>query len=232
MPTVPAPGAGVPAALLLLADGRFPTGGHVHSAGMEAALADGRVRTVADVEAFVVGRLWTTALADAAVAVAVLRGLAGAEHPRAVLDRLDAEADARIPVEALRAASRRQGRQLARVAGGCWALPTGLADVHPDGPHAAVALGAVAHAAGLGADDTAVLSLHHAVGTPLQAALRLGGFDPFALAALAARLDPTIALVAGEAVRADPGDLPCAAPPLAELTAIAHARDPERLFAT
>ena len=34
------------AALLLLADGRFPAGGHVHSAGIEAAVGDGRVKNM------------------------------------------------------------------------------------------------------------------------------------------------------------------------------------------
>ena len=29
--------------LLLLADGRFPAGGHAHSSGLEAAVAAGRV---------------------------------------------------------------------------------------------------------------------------------------------------------------------------------------------
>ncbi|MDP9388377.1 MAG: urease accessory protein UreF, partial [Actinomycetota bacterium] len=44
---------------LLLADGRFPAGGHAHSAGVEAAVADGRVGDVASLAAFARGRLWT-----------------------------------------------------------------------------------------------------------------------------------------------------------------------------
>ena len=39
------------AALLLLADGRFPAGGYAHSGGLEASIAAGRVRDVADLEA-------------------------------------------------------------------------------------------------------------------------------------------------------------------------------------
>ena len=42
-------------ALLALGDGRFPVGGHAHSAGVESAVADGRVGDVESLEAFVVG---------------------------------------------------------------------------------------------------------------------------------------------------------------------------------
>ncbi|MFE3128878.1 urease accessory protein UreF, partial [Streptomyces hydrogenans] len=49
-------------ALLVLADGRFPAGGHAHSGGAEAAVKAGRIRDAAGLEAFCLGRLHTTGL--------------------------------------------------------------------------------------------------------------------------------------------------------------------------
>lgn len=197
--------SGAALALMLLADGRFPVGGHAHSAGAEAACADGRIVDEASLAAFVEGRLRTTGLVDAALAAAtvlVLAGCRSADDARPALVALDAEADARIAAPALRAASRKLGRQLVRVAGRCWpdstlALLPGIA---PDGVHQAVALGGVAVAVGLSAEAVAQLSLHHAVTTPAQAAVRLLGLDPFGVAAVSARLAPVAARIAVEAV--------------------------------
>ncbi|MGH9177641.1 MAG: urease accessory protein UreF, partial [Acidimicrobiales bacterium] len=127
-------------AVLLLADGRFPAGGHAHSAGVEAAVADGRVDGVASLAAYVRGRLWTAGLTDAAVAAAGALRLAdweGSGGVPAVLAELDAEADARVVPPPLRAASRRLGTQLVRAARRCWGGPVmdAAAGVHPAGPH-------------------------------------------------------------------------------------------------
>ena len=46
--------------LLLLADARFPAGGHAHSAGVEAAVAIGDVRDVASLDRYLRARLATT----------------------------------------------------------------------------------------------------------------------------------------------------------------------------
>jgi urease accessory protein len=250
-------------ALLLLADGRFPAGGHVHSAGIESAVADRRVTGLASLEDFVVGRLWTVALTDAALvaatAVRLLRsnppsgartgGLSTSSRPRTdggaqkavdvidVIDELDAEAAARIPVPVLREASRRQGRQLVRVAGRCWPSPVlaAIAADRPDGVHLPVALGAVAGAAGLTPTDAARLSVHHALATPTQGALRLLGLDPFAVAALTARLAGPADAVVAAAVAAATGpvaDLPARTGPLTEIAAHEHRRWDIRLFAT
>jgi urease accessory protein len=141
------------AALLLLADGRFPAGGHVHSSGVESAIGDGRVATVADLRSFLVGRLHTSGLSDAALAAATATRLASGDvcapdrghmSPAAGADQglllvevvrlLDAEAAARLPVPPLRAASRRLGRQLVRVARRCWDHPVLDAVVAASGP--------------------------------------------------------------------------------------------------
>ena len=214
-------------ALLLLADGRFPVGGHVHSAGVEAAVADGRIRDVDSLADYVTGRLHSAALVDAALSAATVVSLeriacgedpGGAEadarpavadrsaaHPAdAVLLRLDAEAAARIAAPPLRVASRRLGRQLLRVAGRCWPEPLiGRAvRVQPEGLHNPIALGVVGVATGLSPHAVASVSIHHNVTTPAQAAVRLLGLDPFEVAALTARVDRVAAGVAAEAVSA------------------------------
>jgi urease accessory protein len=211
--TEPGPAPGVTAspaaglALMLLADGRFPAGGHAHSAGAEAACADGRIVDDTTLAAFVEGRLHTTGLVDAALGAAtvlLLVGCRSADDVRHALTALDAEAGARIAAPPLRAASRKLGRQLVRVAGRCWPDSTLalLPGVAPDGVHQAVALGAVGVAAGLTAGEVARLSLHHAVTTPAQAAVRLLGLDPFGVAAVSARLAPVADRIADEAVAA------------------------------
>ncbi|MGW6776309.1 urease accessory protein UreF, partial [Streptomyces sp. NPDC055037] len=50
------------AALLVLADGRFPAGGHAHSGGAEPAVAEGRIRDADSLASFCRGRLHTAGL--------------------------------------------------------------------------------------------------------------------------------------------------------------------------
>ncbi|MER6346477.1 hypothetical protein ABT232_18820, partial [Streptomyces sp. NPDC001532] len=52
------------AALLVLADGRFPAGGHAHSGGAEAAVKAGRITSAASLQDFCRGRLHTAALEE------------------------------------------------------------------------------------------------------------------------------------------------------------------------
>ena len=60
--------------LLLLADGRFPSGGHAQSAGVESAVAHGDVVDIETLERYLAGRLATTGLVDAAFAWSRDRG--------------------------------------------------------------------------------------------------------------------------------------------------------------
>jgi urease accessory protein len=225
-------------ALLLLGDGRFPSGGHVHSGGVEAAVDDGRVLDLATLERFTSGRLRTAGLVDAALAAATTLRLAGGPDLHGdLLAELDAEADARLPVPSLRAASRRQGRQLLRAAGACWShdLLDLAGRVHAAGIHQAVALGIVAAATGLSPDDAARLALHHAAATATQAAVRLLGLDPFGAAAVCARLAPLTDELAAEATAAAAGpltELPAGSAPVLELAAVEHAAWDSRMFAT
>lgn len=215
-----------PLAALLLADARLPTGSHVHSAGVESAVADGRVVDVETLELYLLGRLHTVALTEAALAAAVVLQPAS-------IDRLDVEADVRIAVPELRAVSRRLGRQLLRVAGRCWPDPV-LATL-PEDPHQPVALGAVGVAARLDALTVARIAVHHAIATPAQSALRLLGLDPYAVAALTASLSGQGELIALEATFAAGGpieDLPARTGPAVEIAAATHASLTTRLFAS
>ena len=225
---------------MLLADGRFPAGGHAHSAGVESAVADKRVHDEASLEEFVAGRLATTGLTDASLAVATAHRLGSASSTaaiRSVLLDVDAEADARIQVAVSRQASRRLGRQLGRAAARCW--PAGelaeIAGLFPDGAHQSVVFGCVGVAAGASLDDVAGLVVHHTLTTPAQAGVRLLGLDPFGVAALVSRLHQAATAVASDAVRFGTSalaDLPAVSAPLFDIEATRHAGWDVRLFAT
>ncbi|UXY26162.1 urease accessory protein UreF [Streptomyces sp. HUAS TT20] len=219
------------AALLVLADGRFPAGGHAHSGGAEAAVKAGRITGAASLEEFCRGRLHTVGLVAGALAAAAVLGV----DPR----ELDAAADARTPSAALRGAARRLGRQLMRAGRAAW--PSGeldaLAREFPKGAHQPVVLGVVARAAGLGADDAAYCAGYESVSGAATAAVRLLSLDPFDATGVLARLAPEVDRVVDMAVAAGWGvveggvdALPAGAAPLLEIGAEAHAAWAVRLF--
>lgn len=221
------------AALLVLADGRFPAGGHAHSGGAEAAARSGRITGSESLEAFCRGRLHTTGLVAASLAAAAVLGVPAGE--------LDAAADARTPSAALRGASRRLGRQLARAARATWpsAELEYLAREFPKGAHQCVVLGVVARAAGLGAPDAAYCAAYDCVSGPASATVRLLSLDPVAATGVLARLAPELDGVADRAVAAAVAAvgegvdaLPAAGAPLLEIEAEAHAGWGVRLFAS
>lgn len=221
--------------LLLLADGRFPSGGHAHSGGLEAAAALEGVRDVPHLESFLTGRLATAGVVAAAfTAASCVAAIHGADDRLATLDE---ECAARTPSPVLRTASRRLGRGLLRAGRTAW--PDAAAVPFPAapgrGPHQPIALGTVAAAAGLGAGEAALASAHDAVLGPATAAVRLLGIDPFAVHALVARLGPQISAVAADAAGhadADPAELPSHAAPLQDVAAEHHATWEVRLFAS
>ncbi|WP_420032406.1 urease accessory protein UreF [Streptomyces sp. cg28] len=221
------------ATLLVLADGRFPAGGHAHSGGAEAAVKAGRITGGASLEEFCRGRLHTSGAVSAALAAAASLGV----DPVA----LDAAADARTPSAALRVAARKLGRQLMRAARATWPHPEldALAQQFPKGAHQPVVLGLTARAAGLGPEDAAYCSAYEGISGPATAVVRLLSLDPFdatgALARLAPELDRVVADAVDAARRAvDLGidALPAGSAPLLEIGAEAHAAWPVRLFAS
>ncbi len=224
------------AAALLLADGRFPAGGHAHSGGVEVAVQRRRVHDLDSLVAFLHGRLATSGLVDAALAAATcVRARRGGSS--APWLELVAEADARQPSPALRVAGRSQGRALLRVARRAWPVPLldGLAGaVHDGAPHAVV-LGACAAAAGLDPRDGATLAASAAVAGPASSAVRLLGLDPLEVAGVLAGLAGEVDAAASEAsaIAGRPlAQLPCWSAPLLELGAEDHAAWEVRLFAS
>ncbi|MFD3588025.1 urease accessory protein UreF [Streptomyces sp. NPDC058683] len=222
------------AALLVLADGRFPAGGHAHSGGAEAAVKAGRITGAASLEEFCRGRLHTAGLVAGALAAAAVLGVEVRE--------LDAAADARTPSPALRGVARRLGRQLLRAARATWpgAELDALAREFPKGAHQPVVLGVVARAAGLSAEDAAYCAAYECVSGPATAVVRLLSLDPFEATGALARLAPEVDRVVDRAVeaarRAAAGggvdELPAGSAPLLEIGAEWHAGWAVRLFAS
>ncbi|MGW7284415.1 urease accessory protein UreF [Streptomyces sp. NPDC054847] len=221
------------AALLLLADGRFPAGGHAHSGGVEAAVAHGAVHDTHSLETFCRGRLHTTGLTTAGLAAAAAAGI----DPLL----LDDAADARTPVPALRAVARRLGRQMMRAARATFPSEDLelLAAERPQGAHQPIVLGLAARAAGLTPLDAAYAAAYENVGGPATAAVRLLSLDPLDASGLLARLGSdtdavaTAAAQAAGRVTAEGIDiLPSASSPLLNITGEQHAAWTVRLFAS
>lgn len=179
MPAVPTPAAPPVAArsqvtlLLSLADSRLPIGGHVHSGGVEEAIASGLVRDIATLEAYLRRRIRTSGATTASIAAALVSGSSTSE-------RADAECDARMPSPATRSASRTQGRGLARLAKSTWPQHDWTA-IGPR-PHLAVAAGHVGLAAGLSVVDAAAVQVYITMTGSAIAAQRLLALDPAAVA--------------------------------------------------
>ncbi|GAA3486208.1 urease accessory protein UreF [Streptomyces cremeus] len=221
------------AALLVLADGRFPAGGHAHSGGVEAAVASRGVHDAASLEAFCRGRLHTAGLTAAGLAAAAATGYDAMA--------LDEAADARTPVPALRQVARKLGRQMLRAARAAWPCPEldQIAQRLPQGAHQPVVLGVAARAAGLTPLDAAQCAAYESIGGPATAAVRLLSLNPFDATALLARLAGELDDVAHTAARtaarlaADGvAVLPAASSPLLDITGEQHAAWPMRLFAS
>ncbi|MET7275486.1 urease accessory UreF family protein [Streptomyces flaveolus] len=221
------------AALLLLADGRFPAGGHAHSGGVEAAVAHQVVHDAASLEAFCRGRLHTTGLTTAGLAAAAAAGM----DPLL----LDEAADARTPAPALRAVARRLGRQMMRAARATFPSQAleALAAARRRGAHQPIVLGLAARAAGLTPMDAAYAAAWDSTGGPATAAVRLLSLDPLDATGILARLGSDIDAVATAAARAADralaegiDALPSASSPLLDITGEQHAAWTVRLFAS
>ncbi len=221
-------------AALTLADARFPGGGHVHSGGLEEAVARGLVTGVADLGPFLAGRLRTAGLVAAAFAAAATQTACGRGATWPVLD---AELDARTPARAQRDASRAQGRATLRAAHIAWPSPV-LDDLVAAAarPHHALLVGALVGIDGGSPAESAHCAGYLAVSGPASAAVRLLGLDPFAVNAAVVRLRPVLDAVVATAARAaagPPEQLPAPGGPVLDLMAeshVHHHREQVRLF--
>jgi urease accessory protein len=245
------------AALLTLADSRLPAGGHTHSGGVEQAIAAGLVHDPSSLAGFLLRRLTTSGAIAAGLAAAATTLSSSGRHrghepfpvalspagsssgeppapasssPVAALLELDAEADARTPSPALRAASRQQGRGLVRVGRRAW--PSPLWDALPSAPHHPVALGVAAAAGGLTPRDAAAAAAYLSVSGPATAAQRLLAMDPLTVAAVTARLAPGIDAVVEESLSRARGQIPADTDPFLDLLAEVHAARRDRFFAS
>ena len=225
--------------LLLLADSRFPAGGHGHSGGVEALVDRGLLRSEDDLRNFLAGRLRTgAAVLGAAAAVACSLAADAVTDP--TWERWDAAVSARIPAAATREASWAQGAALLRTALPAWPSPAlhtlrALPRVH----HPLV-LGAATAAAGADPAAAAALAVHHLIGGACTAAVRLLGLDPLRVAAVAADVGSAAEQVLASAVLSaltaseadDPDLLPVDGSPLSDVLAQLHHRSEATLFAS
>ncbi|BBX82841.1 urease accessory protein UreF [Mycolicibacterium aubagnense] len=226
------------ATLLTLADSRLPTGGHVHSGGVEEAVTSGLVADVVTLRAYLRRRIRTHGLVTASIAAAVHGGL-----DPVVADR---ETDARTPAPAARLASRAQGRGLLRLARRVWpdagasgATGEGSGASEATGecsvwqllgsrPHLAVASGVVGRVSGLAAEQTCATVVYTTMTGSATAAQRLLALDPADVAALTFELSGLCDSTAAEAAKglADLSD------PLLDVLAQRHAGRDRPLFAS
>lgn len=205
------------ATLLTMADSRLPTGGHVHSGGVEEAVASGLLVDIATLRAYLRRRIRTQGLVTASVAVAVHTG------PLSILNA-DRETDARTPSPAARKASRAQGRGLARLARRVW--PDRDWESLGTTPHFAVAAGAVGAASGLTPEHTALSVVYTTMTGSATAAQRLLALDPADVAAVTFELSTLCDQTAAEASK----ELADLSDPLLDVLAQRHSERERPLF--
>lgn len=229
-------------ALMLLADGRFPTGSHAHSFGFEPAAELDGARDVPQMEAFLRGRLATTGRVAAAFSAAACRAVINQDAPDEAtlldaLEHLDDEFEARTPSPVLRTASRRLGRQIIRVGKTVWPhrVMNAMASRPSSGFHQPVAFGAVGAVANQTPEHTALAAAQESIVGPATASIRLLGLDPFDVNASLAGLAGEVAATASQAAsfaNSPAAELPARAGYLSDIFAELHATWEVRLFAT
>lgn len=207
------------ATLLTLSDSRLPTGGHVHSGGVEEAVTEGLVRDLVTLRAFLCRRIRTTGLVTASVAAAVHSG-------SLTITVADHEIDARTPSPAARQASRSQGRGLLRLARRVW--PAGDWEALGTTPHLAVVAGVVGEAGGLEPEHTALTVVYTTMTGSATAAQRLLALDPGDVAALTFELAALCEATSAAACK----ELADISDPLLDVLAQRHSQRERPLFAS
>lgn len=209
--------------LLAWASPAFPVGTFAYSAGLETAIAEGRVRDAAAMRDWLAGNL----KAGAARNDAILAGLAGRAHADAA--RLAGLADLGLALTPAR-----QRREEMLVTGDAFVQ---AAKAWPDPVHGRlprpcpypVAFGAVAGAAGIAAGDMVLALLAAHAQAQISVAVRLipiGQTDGLAILAAA---EPVIAALAPALAQAGEDDLGSASY-AADIAAMRHETLPTRIF--
>ena len=199
--------------LLQLSDGGYPTGGFVHSGGLEAIAALGELT---DIRALVGDAAWQHGHG----ALPLVRR-AHAE-PAALAD-LDAAADAFLVAEPANRASRAQGRALLATSAAAFDLAELTARARPLAGHLAPLQGAVGAALAMSAHETLAFSLFSQVRSLVSAAIRLGQLGPIEAQAV-------LAAVPFDAVLAAVPPEPIQTAPILDLAGALHGRLYARLF--
>jgi urease accessory protein len=222
--------------VMMLADARLPVGGHVHSAGLEPALAAGmppdRVRD------YMLGRASTVSLVEAGTAVVALNAARGEGVTTGLLE-VEAAWSSRTPSAALREVSRSLGRGYLRLGLRLWPGSRGLEVCSAAGSASGsgrgfsrpVVLGAIAAAANLDAQSLVRLVVYDDAQTVAAALLKLDPLDPalppsWVLEACAS-VDHLVPLIAA---LTSPAAIPAVGAPQSEEWAEAHSLTTKRLF--
>jgi len=218
--------------LLLLTDGRFPTGGYAHSGGLEAAIEDGLGPD--GIPAFLTGRLRGVTASESALVVLAARAARRGGFGR--LLELDAEALARCPSPPLRTAASRLGSQLLRTAVEVWPRDETLAAYRAASAATPrpVAFGVVAAAASLDDAEAARAYVYEEASGIAAAAVRLAAVGSARTARWLVEATPLLEQVAAAAAAAceDERQVPGGFAPALELRSLAHAAREARLFAS
>ncbi|TXN29020.1 urease accessory protein [Lacisediminihabitans profunda] len=218
---------------MMLADARLPVGGHVHSAGLEPALAAGMpANRVFD---YLLGRAHSVSLVEAGTAV-VARHVAlpaTADSVAAGLAAVESAWAARTPSRALREVSRSLGRGYLRLGTRLWPGHPGIdaCSAAPSPLSRPVVLGAIAAAANLDAESLVRLVIYDDAQTVAAALLKLAPIDPAIPAGWVLRACGEVDhLVAAIAALTSPDAIPASGAPQTEEWAESHSLTTQRLF--
>ena len=227
---------------MMLADARLPVGGHVHSAGLEPALAAGMHPRL--VPGYILGRARSVTLVEAGTAV-VARHVAlqayatarpGADLATDVcadLARVDRAWAARTPSRAVREVSRSLARGYLRLATRLWPGELTIeACVEAPAPFSRpVLVGVIAAAAGLDARSLVRLVAYDDAQTIATATLKLEPLDPVVppgwVLDACAQVEGNVDWIA---TLTSPDAIPALGAPETEGWAEAHSRTTQRLF--
>jgi len=216
----------VPWILLQLSDSALPTGGFVHSAGLESAFQQGEVKGPADLRRFIHDTLWLAGHSALPLASAAH------EDPDS-LGRLDARAEAFLSSEVANRASRLQGRAFLDACKRIFPVEVGALRERAREAHLrchlAPVFGAALRALEVAIEDTQQLLLSLAARGVLQAAVRLGVAGTHEAQRLLRELSPALDEVLASCAHLRETDLAQTAP-LADLFGAMHDRLYSRLF--